>query len=109
MLHTQKFDLSSFITGIVCYDWGPWNECSATCGGGMKSRYRQCMNPDGAVITMDDIAQCNTKPCQKGKMHIVFSENDRIIMMSQLSLLIEWIAYNTPLQFTALLWKLFEM
>ena len=31
------------------------------------------MNPDGTVIIMDDTAQCNARPCQKGEMHVFYS------------------------------------
>ena len=42
------------------------------------------MNPDGTVITMDDTTPCNTKPCQKGEIHIFYS-----VQAAQNSLLLQ--------------------
>lgn len=49
--------------------WQPWGECSASCGGGERSRIRLCNNPspsDGGRPCPGDASQlsrCNTQPC----------------------------------------------
>ncbi|XP_060594093.1 thrombospondin-1-like isoform X2 [Ruditapes philippinarum] len=49
--------------------WGTWTTCSATCDGGLRSRFRNCSNPSpslhgqycaGPATEVDD---CNQKQC----------------------------------------------
>uniref|UniRef100_H2Y3E3 Hemicentin-1 n=1 Tax=Ciona intestinalis TaxID=7719 RepID=H2Y3E3_CIOIN len=48
-------------------DWSEWNQCSAACGGGLRSRTRECINgfPGligcGGEVTQDDF--CNSQDC----------------------------------------------
>lgn len=50
-------------------DFGPFGECSATCGGGMQERSRTCTNPPpsggGAQCSgsAKETRACNTEPC----------------------------------------------
>ena len=50
-------------------DFGSWTECSATCGGGIKTRIRTCTNPapenGGADCVGDSVKtqECNTHSC----------------------------------------------
>ncbi|MFT7807184.1 A disintegrin and metalloproteinase with thrombospondin motifs 14 [Arapaima gigas] len=53
-------------------NWGPWSKfgsCSRTCGGGVRSRSRQCNNPPPAYGGRDcpgstfDYQMCNTDDC----------------------------------------------
>jgi len=49
--------------------WAEFNECSRTCGGGVKKRYRSCNNPrpknGGKYCIGDrfDYVSCNTQKC----------------------------------------------
>ncbi|XP_052105775.1 SCO-spondin-like [Mytilus californianus] len=50
-------------------EWSSWNECSVTCGGGMKVRDRKCSNPvpqyggDPCFGNITNIETCNEDPC----------------------------------------------
>lgn len=52
-------------------NWGPWCQCSATCGPGSKSRKRHCNNPPplnggrNCVGGHVEHAKCNIKPCHQ--------------------------------------------
>ncbi|KAI8492290.1 hypothetical protein Bbelb_301870 [Branchiostoma belcheri] len=64
---TQQCD-----TGVTCpvdggwSNWGPWSDCSETCGVGSRSRSRTCTNPVPAnggadcVGSAQEAQQCNT-------------------------------------------------
>lgn len=49
--------------------WGPWQQCSRTCGGGVEFSYRECTNPvpqNGGKYCEGQRVQyqsCNTQPC----------------------------------------------
>ncbi|XP_049581654.1 A disintegrin and metalloproteinase with thrombospondin motifs 8 isoform X1 [Syngnathus scovelli] len=49
--------------------WGPWQQCSRTCGGGVEFSYRECTNPEpqnGGNYCEGQRVQyqsCNTQPC----------------------------------------------
>ncbi|KAK3602546.1 hypothetical protein CHS0354_003798 [Potamilus streckersoni] len=51
--------------------WSPWSICSASCGGGSRSRLRQCNNPAPGQYGLNCTAQgsetenCNTEQCPK--------------------------------------------
>ena len=50
-------------------EWGDWDECSVSCGGGSKSRTRACNNPvpsnGGADCSGErkQTQQCNEMAC----------------------------------------------
>ena len=50
-------------------EFGPWSECSKSCGGGMWSKERACDNPTpkhegkDCVGEATEFGQCNVQPC----------------------------------------------
>ena len=59
---------------LVFNEWGTWSECSATCGGGSRTRTRSCthacdnVEPEDIIQTED----CGMDECPQG---IQFFEN----------------------------------
>uniref|UniRef100_A0A3Q3XGH4 Peptidase M12B domain-containing protein n=1 Tax=Mola mola TaxID=94237 RepID=A0A3Q3XGH4_MOLML len=55
--------------GTPIISWGPWQQCSRTCGGGVEFSYRECANPvpqNGGKYCEGQRVQyqsCNTQPC----------------------------------------------
>lgn len=55
--------------------WSPWEECSASCGGGYKVRRRKCDNPtpqNGGMDCRDSYVEydvCNVEPCAEVKKY----------------------------------------
>ncbi|XP_071944602.1 uncharacterized protein [Antedon mediterranea] len=43
--------------------WSEWSGCTATCGGGFKTRYRHCSLPGLCNGTTNDTAACNIAEC----------------------------------------------
>lgn len=56
--------------------WNAWNTCSQTCGGGTRSRNKECNNPypsDGGLVCQGDSQEssdCSTKVCP-GKLSML--------------------------------------
>uniref|UniRef100_A0A915DA13 Apple domain-containing protein n=1 Tax=Ditylenchus dipsaci TaxID=166011 RepID=A0A915DA13_9BILA len=51
-----------------CNQWSPWTEwsvCSVTCGGGEKSRERNCRNGKDCVGPAKDTAKCGEEECPR--------------------------------------------
>ena len=54
------------VDGVI-RDWSEWSECSLTCGGGQRSRERECHGPffGGAMCAehLNETESCNQHPC----------------------------------------------
>ena len=53
-------------------EWGEWTECSATCGGGKRRKFRQCVDHQGGLVDSSNCPgeetmskTCNTQECPK--------------------------------------------
>lgn len=61
-------------------DWGPYSQCSKTCGGGEQKRTRTCTNPPPAYGGKDcntlgasfSTRKCNIDPCPS-KINYLFN------------------------------------
>ena len=57
-------------------DWGEFGECSVSCGGGLKKRFRTCSKPSPSNNgrpcrgQADDTQSCNRDPCPGNKHYI---------------------------------------
>ncbi|PWA32447.1 hypothetical protein CCH79_00018779, partial [Gambusia affinis] len=56
--------------------WGPWQQCSRTCGGGVEFSYRECTDPvpqnggkycEGQRVRYQS---CNTEPCDASEVSL---------------------------------------
>ncbi|XP_013361362.1 PREDICTED: semaphorin-5A isoform X2 [Chinchilla lanigera] len=47
--------------------WGPWERCTAQCGGGIQARRRTCENGDDCIGCNVEYQPCNTNPCPELK------------------------------------------
>nr|KAF6442212.1 semaphorin 5A [Rousettus aegyptiacus] len=47
--------------------WGPWERCTAQCGGGIQARRRTCENGPDCVGCNVEYQPCNTTPCPELK------------------------------------------
>lgn len=53
--------------------WGPWQQCSRTCGGGVEFSYRECTDPvpqNGGKYCEGQRVQyqsCNIQPCDNSE------------------------------------------
>ncbi|MDO8971013.1 MAG: T9SS type A sorting domain-containing protein [Saprospiraceae bacterium] len=51
----------------VLSDWGPWSECSVSCGGGTRTRTRtilvEAQNGGAPCGALSETEDCNTQPC----------------------------------------------
>ena len=56
--------------------WGDWTNCTATCGGGFKTRDRTCTNPAPSISGKScegnpiDVAACSGRKCP-GKVNVM--------------------------------------
>ena len=47
-------------------DWSAWSECTATCGGGRRTRRRSCEGGNTCVGRQTEYTDCNTDSCPEG-------------------------------------------
>lgn len=50
-------------------EWGQWNDCSASCGGGARIRFRYCKKPSSSTVRSScpgkryAVQLCNVQDC----------------------------------------------
>lgn len=68
--------VKNFVSFLVDGSWGPWSPwatCSVTCGGGVKTRTRECNSPRPqyggrrCIGKAGDSDSCNKKVCPIGE------------------------------------------
>ena len=60
-------------------DFGPWGECSKSCGGGRRSRERACIkplpnDPGKGCDDLTEVEDCNVQPCPSEYLNTVFHD-----------------------------------
>ena len=59
--------------GILAWsEWGPYSDCSVTCGTGYKSRFRKCIGKDCHGSSKME-SRCVQKPCDGIQITTFFS------------------------------------
>lgn len=75
--YPSPLNVSTCVCKCVCFtsvdgnwgSWQPWGECSASCGGGERTRVRLCNNPSpnsgGRACPGDasQLSRCNAQAC----------------------------------------------
>ena len=60
-------DLFALIVNAVLGDWGSWDTCTATCGGGNQNRTRTCTAAQHGgtpcPLELEQQQNCNLQPC----------------------------------------------
>ena len=57
-------------SGLEFTDWGEWEECSVTCGDGVRYRFRTCtagcenIDADDANHSLDETEACSQTACK---------------------------------------------
>lgn len=74
--YKTSISTSTFLVDGGWGPWSPWATCSATCGGGVKSRTRECNSPQPqyggkkCIGEANDSESCNKKDCPIGEKHV---------------------------------------
>jgi len=66
--------------------WSQWSECSVTCGGGTRTRTRNCTNPEpmGGGKDCTDIGEpvqeqeCNNQTCELRKLYFFHCQSTHL-------------------------------
>ena len=66
-------------------EWGDWESCSATCGGGTMKRTRTCTDPTNGgaacVGLTEETVNCNNFVCPDSKYSTIATFNTVIVNM----------------------------
>ena len=76
-------------------DWSSWSRCSASCGGGRRSRRRQCQNGNTCVGRMTEYTDCGTESCPDCELQS--HKKDCTLISSSISLLYFSLIFLTTL------------
>ena len=60
---SQVCNIQACCTDPDVKTYGDWSACSASCGGGTKTRSKTVTKCDGTVINSTQTKECNTKAC----------------------------------------------
>ena len=66
-----RMSFHAFFSGYAEFKtWGAWSTCSKQCGGGKRSRSRECASTDEIPCTDDTTEEvdCNTQSCPQNGM-----------------------------------------
>ena len=68
-MHGHHDCLFCFLLGPVAATWGDWtswSECTASCGGGRRSRRRNCEGGNICIGQQTEYTDCNSDSCLQG-------------------------------------------